>query len=251
MTGRIPLAIAAVAAALACTGTSRAADSERVYELRTYTTHAGKLANLHARFADHTMELFEKHGISNIAYCTPTDPARRDNTLVYVISHKSRDAAKRSWRAFGSDPAWQKVARESQIDGPILAKAPESVYLKTTDFSPNNTKKSDQSRLFELRKYTTAEGRLGALLRRFRDGELKLFEDHGMTNIVYWTPTDQKNTLIYVVAHKDRSAARRSWQGFSSDPAWKKLHKASLEAGKIVIKVENQFLTPTDFSPLK
>src|SRR6056297_3734007 len=53
-----------------------------VYELRTYTTHDGKLDDLHARFANHTMELFEKHGMENIGYWTPMD---KENTLTYII----------------------------------------------------------------------------------------------------------------------------------------------------------------------
>ena len=107
-----------------------------VYELRTYTTHDGKLANLHKRFRDHTTKLFEKHGIKNIGYWTPTDEKLKDNTLVYIIAHKNRAAADKSWKAFISDPAWKKVAKESQVDGRILSKAPKSQYLIPTDYSP-------------------------------------------------------------------------------------------------------------------
>ena len=80
---------------VALTSTSQA----EVFELRTYTTNKGKLPNLNARFRDHTVRLFEKHGMKSIGYWTPTD---KENTLVYVISHKSREAAKASWKAFGS-----------------------------------------------------------------------------------------------------------------------------------------------------
>src|SRR5436309_6711139 len=85
----------------------------RVYELRTYTTLPGRLPALHKRFADHTMKLFEKHGIKNEMYWTPLDDERKDNTLIYLISHDSREAADKSWKAFGNDPEWQKVAAES------------------------------------------------------------------------------------------------------------------------------------------
>jgi hypothetical protein len=230
---------------------SVSAAEEPVYELRTYTTNPGKLPNLHKRFADHTIKLFEKHGIKNLYYWTPTDEKLKDNTLVYVIEHQSRAAAAKSWQAFINDPEWKKVARESQVDGKILAKRPESVYLKATDFSPAVKKSPEESRLFELRTYTTAEGRLPNLLKRFREGELELFTKHGLNHVLYWTPLDQKNTLVYVISHADRAAAKKSWAGFLGDPEWKKLHKASLESGPIVIKVESQFLAPTDFSPLK
>ena len=109
------------------------AKTEWVYELRTYTTNEGKLPNLHARFRDHTVKLFEKHGMKNIGYWTPVD---KPNVLVYIIAHKSRDAAKASWKAFVSDPNWQKVYKESEKDGAILAKRPESQYLNATDYSP-------------------------------------------------------------------------------------------------------------------
>ena len=103
-----------------------------VYKLRTYTTHPGRLPNLHARFHDHTMKLFEKHGIKNIVYWTPVD---KENTLVYVIAHKSREAAKESWKGFGSDPEWQKAKNKSIESGKIVAKV-KSVYLNPTDYSP-------------------------------------------------------------------------------------------------------------------
>ena len=109
--------------------------SADVYELRTYTTNEGKLPNLNARFRDHTVRLFKKHGMESVGYWVPTDEPRSKNTLIYVIKHKSRDAAKASWKAFIADPEWKKVAKESQVDGPILAKRPDSVFMKATDYS--------------------------------------------------------------------------------------------------------------------
>ncbi|MCH8829662.1 MAG: NIPSNAP family protein [Planctomycetes bacterium] len=108
-----------------------------MYELRTYTTRPGKLPNLNARFRDHTVKLFKKHGMVNVLYTTPSDNKLREKTLVYVIAHKSHDAAGSSWKAFVADPAWKKVARESQQDGRILIKGGvKRMYLKTTDYSP-------------------------------------------------------------------------------------------------------------------
>ena len=171
-----------------------------VYELRTYTTNVGKLDNLNARFRDHTVALFEKHGIQSIGYWVPVG---KENTLIYVIKHKSRDAASESWKAFIADPAWKKVSRESQVDGQILAKAPESVYMETTDYSPPTKSASvDDSGLFELRIYKAAEGKLGKLDARFRDHTMRLFEKHGISNVAYWHPTDEPNSkdhLIYII----------------------------------------------------
>ena len=105
-----------------------------VYELRTYTTNEGKLDALHARFRDHTMEIFTKHGMQNIGYWVPTDEKRRDNTLIYVIRHKSRDAAKASWAAFLKDPDWKAAYAKSTADGKLVTKV-ESVFMKATDYS--------------------------------------------------------------------------------------------------------------------
>ena len=115
---------------------AHAQTSGRVFELRTYTTNPGKLADLNKRFRDHTLKMFEKHGMQNIGYWTPTDGEAAQNTLIYVIAHKSRDAAKQSWSAFGKDPEWQRVAKESEANGRILARAPESVYMEAVDYSP-------------------------------------------------------------------------------------------------------------------
>ena len=109
--------------------------ASRVYELRTYTTESGRLPALHARFKDHTMRLFEKHGMKNVMYWVPTDDDLKDNTLIYVLSHASLEAAKKSWDGFINDPEWKKVAAESEKDGKIVKKV-ERHYMTLTDYSP-------------------------------------------------------------------------------------------------------------------
>src|SRR5712691_13129260 len=96
----------------------------------------GRLPALHKRFAEHTMKLFEKQGMKNEMYWVPTDDARKDNTLIYFVSHESQEAADRSWKAFQADPDWIKVREASEVDGKILAKAPERVFMRLTDYSP-------------------------------------------------------------------------------------------------------------------
>lgn len=133
---------AAVAAALGVfsLGVSVGQDSKpantRVYELRTYTTLPGRLPALNKRFSEHTMRLFEKHGMRNESYWIPTDDERKDNTLIYVLSHESQEAAEKSWKAFQADPDWQKARAASEADGKILAKPPEKVFMKLADYSP-------------------------------------------------------------------------------------------------------------------
>ncbi|MEO8680057.1 MAG: NIPSNAP family protein [Vicinamibacterales bacterium] len=117
--------------------TERAAAAQaanRVFELRTYTAPEGKLGELQARFRNHTIRIFNKHDMQSVGYWVPQDAPNHDNTLVYIIAHKSRDAAKANWAAFGADPEWQKVNTESQVNGKIVAKV-DSVFLDPTDFS--------------------------------------------------------------------------------------------------------------------
>jgi hypothetical protein len=109
--------------------------ADKVFELRTYTAPEGKLGDLHARFRNHTLRIFEKHGMSNVIYLAPMDAPASENQLVYLISHKSREAAKASWTAFQNDPEWKKVSSESQVNGRIVAKV-DSVFLTATDYSP-------------------------------------------------------------------------------------------------------------------
>ncbi len=103
--------------------------------------------------------------------------------------------------------------------------------------------------LYELRTYHTPEGKLDALNARFRNHTLTLFEKHGMKNIMYWTPIDKPNTLIYVIAHKDKAAADASWTAFREDPEWKKVAEETQRDGKLVEKVESVYMSPTDYSP--
>lgn len=105
-----------------------------IYELRTYTTPEGKLPNLLARFRDHTTALFEKHGMQNIGYWVPADGPKSSNTLIYVLAHRNREAAKASWDAFRADPDWVKARTESEANGKIVDKV-ESVFMTPTDFS--------------------------------------------------------------------------------------------------------------------
>ena len=103
------------------TSVAQAQAANRVFELRTYTAPDGKLPELQARFRNHTMRIFEKHGMKSVGYWVPQDAPTKDNTLIYIISHESRDAAKKNWASFGADPEWQKVAKESQMNGKIVA----------------------------------------------------------------------------------------------------------------------------------
>ena len=105
----------------------------RVYELRTYTCYDGKLDALKARFRDHTIRIFKKHGMESIGYWVPQDE-RSKNTLIYVLAHPSREAADKNWKEFADDPEWKKVQTESEANGKIVEKV-DRVFMDPTEFS--------------------------------------------------------------------------------------------------------------------
>jgi hypothetical protein len=235
-----------------------AADSaaaKELYEMRVYYAPEGKLDTLHARFRDHTMKLFEKHGIKNVGYFVP-EGENPEHKLVYFIAHASKEARDKSFKEFGADPEWQKAAKESEKNGKIVSKI-ESVLLNTTDYSPIPKIEKKGGRVFELRTYTTPESKLDDLNARFRNHTLKLFEKHGMENVAYWIKTpDQKDaqtTLIYLLAHKDKDAVKKSFDAFRLDPDWLKAKTESEKNGSLTVQngVKSEILVPTDYSPLK
>jgi hypothetical protein len=112
------------------------AKDSRCFEIRTYTAAPGKLEELHARFRNHTMKLFKKHGMEVVGFWGPTDKEKgSENTLVYVLAFPSREARDKAFRAFGADPEWQKARAESEKNGRLAEKV-ESVILMATDYSP-------------------------------------------------------------------------------------------------------------------
>lgn len=106
-----------------------------VYELRTYTAHDGRLADLERRFRDHTTRIFARYGMDNIGYWIPDDSARAHNTLIYIISHADRETAANNWSAFRADPEWVEARAASEENGPLVLRV-ESVFLNPTDYSP-------------------------------------------------------------------------------------------------------------------
>lgn len=116
------------------------AAGDRVFELRTYTATKGNLDLLNARFRDHTVKLFSKHGIKNIGYwgLLPDQPGA-DTTLIYILAHKNQDSAKVSFDAFRQDPAWlaARKASEEKGGGSLTEQdGVKSLFMKATDYSP-------------------------------------------------------------------------------------------------------------------
>ena len=227
-----------------------------IYELRTYTTNDGKLANLNARFRDHTVSLFKKHGMESVGYWVPSDEPKSANTLIYVLKHASREAAKASWQAFLADPEWKKVAQKSQVDGKILAKAPESVFMTLTEYSPEfENEKKNADAVFELRIYRCNPGKLANLEARFRDHTIRIFKRHDMQSVAYWHPVDKpasEDTLIYILRHENREAAAASWKSFRDDAEWQKVAQESQKDGKFLReRPESIYMNATDYSAIR
>jgi len=133
------LMIAGVAAAsvMAQSGGNSVAKDSRVFEMRTYYSAPGKLEDLQARFRDHTVKLFEKHGMTNIGYWVPVDEKTGQpsgNTLVYILAYPNLEARTKSWEGFRTDPAWDAARNESEKNGKLVEKV-DSVFLKATDYS--------------------------------------------------------------------------------------------------------------------
>lgn len=246
------LAFATVSLSLATAQQPQTVDS-KFFELRTYHTNEGKLDALHARFRDHTCGLFEKHGMTNIGYWTPKD---QPETLIYLMGYPSLEARKASWKAFLGDPTWKAAYAASTADGKLVKKV-ESVFLEPTDYSMLKTlSKSPEDQLYELRTYTTNEGKLDGLNARFRNHTCELFEKHGIKNFAYFTPTRPKDgagiKLIYLVSHKDETSRGAGFKAFSKDERWKQARTESEKNGRLLVKkgVQSTLLTPTDYSPV-
>ncbi|NNM29546.1 MAG: NIPSNAP family protein [Akkermansiaceae bacterium] len=233
----------------------RGAEEPRVYEMRTYFANDGKLDALHARFRDHTMALFEKHGMTNIGYWVPAP--NPENALVYLVSYPDRAVRRKAWKEFLADPDW-KAAYKASIEGGKLVAKIENRFMTPAGYSaPLKIEAQEPPRLFELREYSTREGKLPDIHKRFRDHTCALFQKHGITNIIYFDLMDDQeradDLLVYLIAHKDAEAREASFDAFRKDPAWIAARDASQKTGPILVPkgVKSTLLQPTDYSPLR
>lgn len=247
----------------------------KYYELRIYSCFPGRRDALIQRFKDHTLRVFAKHKMESIGYWLPADSSQ--NTLYYILAYPSRVARDSAWNAFHADPEWIEIARKSEESGKIVEKV-TSVFMNLADISPaikpskamgraadrdRSTADRDHStadrdraadRTFELRTYYCPPGKLPNLLARFRDHTIKLFRQHGMESIAYWTTAENDGTephLVYMLAHPSKEGAAANWAAFRSDPAWVSAKADSEKDGPIVTKTESVFLTPLPFSTIR
>ena len=111
---------------------------------------------------------------------------------------------------------------------------------------------SDKGRYHEMRIYTAAPGKMDALHKRFRDHTMRLFEKHGIKNVGYWTGTGKnEGKLYFIISYPNEQSREKHWSAFAQDPDWVKAKTASEENGKLVEAVDQVFMNPTDYSPVK
>lgn len=232
--------------------TEMAAAEPQYFEMRTYYCFPGKLEDLKTRFRDHTMALFEKHGMTNIAYWEPLENA--DNKLVYLMGYPDRASRDRSWEAFVNDPEWKRVYEASHADGPIVDSVVNAFY-RYSAFSPKIQAENAGPRIFSLRTYYTFPGKLEALRARFADHTLEIFERNGIHNLVYLdldsAEAGNDHILTYLITFPDTASRTASWKKFGDDPAWKAAYEASIQDGRLVESITDELLQATDFSPVK
>jgi hypothetical protein len=246
--GFMALLIAGLSLSMSVSAQKKASEP-RLYEMRVYYCEPGRLDALLSRFRNHTTQLFEKHGMTNVGYWVPID--NTDNKLIYVLSYPDMEARDKAWKDFSSDPEWKKVQSDSEKSGKIVSRV-DKTYMHETDFSfPMKVSGPANDRIFELRTYYTLPGKLPDLLARFRNHTTALFAKQGMTNLNYWLPDEIDNRLIYMLAHPSLEAAKSSFDAFRADPAWIKARDNSERNGKIVEKVESTYMKATDFSPIR
>ncbi len=257
--------------------------SSAIYELRSYVSEPGRQADVLKLIEGGGMTFMKKHQLNLVAAWVPADV--KDERVFTLVSHKNKSTCDASWTAFQNDPAWKEVVQKSVVDGKKPVKSIERVFMSVNDYSPSLNMKPAGERVFELRTYIASKGNLAGLNARFRNHTLKLFEKHGMTNIMYWSALDGEpltcgklleavspigkadakidvnapaagNSLIYFITHASEDAAKESFGKFRVDPLWEKVRTESeANAGGMSLTadggVKSLFLKATNFSPLK
>jgi NIPSNAP len=114
---------------------AQAQEPETVYELRIYHLNEGKQDLILDRFRTKETKIFARMGMHGVGYWVPTEEPLAGKTLIYLLRHKSREAAKESWAKFAADPEWVALKAETEKDGAFVNQH-ESTFMKLTDFSP-------------------------------------------------------------------------------------------------------------------
>jgi hypothetical protein len=220
------------------------------FEVRKYYANDGKLQDLLNRFQNHTMKLFEKAGMENIAYFLPVD--NTDNSMTYILGYPNEAARDKMWQSFMNDPEWKKAYEESHINGPLVKSVDQTFMVLAPHL--NDNPKPMPSGVIQMRTYTLLDGKVPNIQARFRDHTQALFEKQGLRNYTYWmtVPKDgSQPKLLYLLGAKDQASFDAGFAAFLKDPEWIKARDASEASGKIVEKVDATMFKTLPFSPLK
>ena len=215
-----------------------------IYELRDYEAMPGKLGALNQRFGDHTVGFFKQHGIGMLGFWTPEIGI--SNRLVYITIFDSMADREKKWAEFQANPDWAKLRRESEGDGPMVARIRNTI-MRPTPYSPEPKVRANVQ---ELRIYETVPGKLPALNNRFANHTVDLFKKHGIESVGYWTDDiGINNRLIYIIEFPSLGDREKNFSSFGSDPDWQKARAESEANGALVERVNATVLRPTAYSP--
>lgn len=220
------------------------------FEIRKYYANPGKLPDLIKRFENHTLALFEKSGMENVAYFVPVE--NNDNSMTYILGYPDEESRDRMWNQFNNDPEWQKAYKESVVNGALVAKVDQTFMTLVPEL--NERPRPTESGVFQLRIYTCFDGKIDDLITRFKDHTQELFERQGLKNYPYWITSEkggEQPKLVYLLAHQDKDRFEASFQAFAKDSDWVKAKDASEANGKIVEKVDATFFRTLPYSPMK
>lgn len=220
------------------------------FEVRKYYANDGKLQDLLNRFQNHTMKLFEKAGMENIAYFVPVD--NTDNSMTYILGYPDEKSRDRMWTEFGNDPTWKKAKAESEVNGSLVKSVDQTFMVLAPNL--NNNPRPMPSGVIQMRTYHLFDGRVPNIQARFRDHTQALFEKQGLRNYPYWMTVSKDGSqpkLLYLLGAKDQASFEAGFAAFVKDPEWLKARDASEESGKIVEKVDAVMFKTLPFSPLK
>ncbi|MBX7104699.1 MAG: NIPSNAP family protein [Gemmataceae bacterium] len=249
----------------------------RVFEIRVYNSAPGRQADVNKLIATSGVKFMAKHQIEFLGAWVPADA--KDERVITLVAHKDKAAAVKNWAAFREDEGWKSELAAASTQGKAVAGFTQ-LFLTPTDFSPAIKPANVGNRVFELRTYEAAPGKLAGLDSRFRDHTLKLFDKHGMTNIAYFhfAPGEKTTTaemhkslapmgktasesavpatetgLVYFITHPSAEAMKANFGKFVADDAWKQARAASERDGSLTAKngVISLLLKPTDYSPWK
>ena len=255
----------------AASGAAQEVTGAKAYELRIYTASPGKLPELQNLIGSEGLSAFARHGVENVLDATvlegaPIDGTDANNMLVLILAHKNHHVAEGDWVAVNADRTWTSAWSKAETSGsPLLSKPVSSLYLDTVGELPTSpiqpVASEGASRVFELRKYNTGAERLPNMIAEFKEGIAAILVKAGMTPIIYWRSTDE-SSCVYLLAHRDREAARTSWAAFIPEfrpfiadfnahhlPAAAPGSPAPAQTRRT--PDDNRFLVPTAFSPLR